>query len=151
MKPELTKELKERFYAQYIGSGIESPMGIHVNTSWDLPMNAESNYPLLLRPISSITYEEALELCQILDPEIDFSEMEAIRDYNNQLGVSFTDIDFEAAENQIAPVRISFASQYLQSKGFAVPFMGHSVEELISAGWVKLTTETKEKQWDTLS
>lgn len=67
MKPELTKELKEKFFAQYIGAEADMPFdgrGFRPDgkiTSWNLPMMAKEGFPILLRPLSSITDAEAIE------------------------------------------------------------------------------------------
>lgn len=34
--------------------------------------------------------------------------------------------------------RVPHLLDYLRSKGFALPFMGISVEEMVQAGWIKL-------------
>lgn len=58
---------------------------------------------------------------------------------DNRCGLWFDGDDF-LFEGSYEPhsYQVLEAYQYLQSKGYALPFMGYTVEELIEAGWIKL-------------
>jgi hypothetical protein len=87
-----------------------------------------SNSTLLLKPFSKITNEEAKELLKIMDL--------------GHLCGSVTSLVLSVLDNYGKTTgKVSIwleINDYLRSKGYAVPFMGHSVDDLISFGWVKL-------------
>ena len=132
-KLELTPELKERFFAQYWGQKV-----LHVNDESEMnylfevdkgtfQLNLSGCY-LVLRELPAITPEESIDLTLLSFPEI--SELQ-----NEKKGV-------ELLWNTLNSIRDSSnwlsTWDYLRCKGFALPFMGHSVEELVNAGWIKL-------------
>lgn len=122
---ELTNELKARFFALYLGQkvfykvisqeiiSVVKPVDLCYVKGW-----------VFLRPLSSITEEEALELA-----DIDFEHPP------NEPKVKWVNEYIE----HIIEYRNS--SDYLRSKGFALPFMGIEVEQWVDLGVVKLKTE----------
>lgn len=147
MKPELNSELKQRFFALYWGQKVafvpfKEPSDQICNVKDRCSYGEIKAEYLLLRPLSSITDTEAIELSKILDPNLSVEDLDSVvTEYKGQLVRSFEEIDFVPAENQISPIRIHFACQYLISKSFAIPYMGHSVAELEKAGWIKFVKE----------
>lgn len=96
---------------------------------------------LELKPLSQISDEDAVEVSKIINKQ--FPKVYSIGD-----GEKF--IEKYIAGNILALnlSRISTLSHiehYLRSKGYALPFMGMSVEDQISYGWVKLKGEIKKK------
>jgi hypothetical protein len=60
-------------------------------------------------------------------------------EYQGEKSKSFkVNLGEQIAQN--IPIPIYFITDYLRSKGYALPFMGLSVEQQISYGWVKLKT-----------
>lgn len=132
---KLTPQLKEKLYALYWGQEVKC------YTQLDGPfmiddgrkMRTSVSY-LLLRPITQVTDEEAIEVAKIWRP------LRGNVGYNSQFHTAICgreiidrlngyDRDFET---------FMLLTDYLRSKGFALPFMGISVEEFIEAGWIKL-------------
>lgn len=129
MKPELTQDLKERFFAMYWGQKVMYWIP-KFDAVYVKPVlgQVESTY-LLLRPISSLSDDEAVEVARIVKPHVEWI-------HDAKYGKSFVkDLNFTQC---VFPIH-SHAADYLRSIGVALPFLGHSVEELIAAGWIKLT------------
>jgi hypothetical protein len=86
---------------------------------------------LFLRPIAQITDEEAIEVAKMGGYRISFT-------------MPPNDIRKLLMENVPNDTRWttlgSHTVDYLRSIGIALPFMGHSVQELCDAGWIKLIT-----------
>lgn len=111
-------ENKAKFFALYHGQEImrcEVTSVIRTELMRTHPDYAQPFYFLELKPISGITDYDAQKL-----------QHEGAKDasrYYNIWEASGYDVD------------------YLRSKGYALPWMGLSVEQLISYGWIKLKTE----------
>jgi hypothetical protein len=88
----------------------------------------DNEFPLMLRAIEDITDEEAIEVAKMYRPESHWL-------HEAKYAKSFM-VDFGASKNYFDAA--SRAADYLRSIGVALPFMGHTVEELIEAGWIKL-------------
>lgn len=98
---------------------------------------------LKLRPLSSITDEEAIEVAKI-----EFAVFQCIG------------FEFKVSRNTKEPIKVWVfrgnevvkiieittgylhleATDYLRSKGFALPYHDLTVEQLIEYGWIKFTT-----------
>lgn len=124
-------EDKTRFFAQYYGQNIlkiNSGMGIRrcIPYWWE----KTSDSYLELKPFSKITDEEAMEIIRIEKFVGEFEEI-IVDDSFLELLVNIK----KGICNRFSVV------DFLRSKGYAVPFMEHSVEDLVSFGWVKLLNE----------
>lgn len=110
---------KERFFAQYwgqrIGHYLKNPKGDLWVIKEDFTIKIE-DFCLLLTPLSAITDEHAIEVGKIR--------------YNDMCSVPI----YELAEL----ARHTEVSDFLRSKGYALPFGGKSVEQLIEMGILKL-------------
>lgn len=127
-----TPENKVRFFAQYWGQEIQiekrfdgddlymsTPLqGINQNSS------VEKRY-LELKPLSSISEEDAIEAAKILNT-------------NTEYGFDLEDYLSDYEWNNIAPLEALNVYDYLRSKGYAVPYLNYSVEDLIKLGWIRL-------------
>lgn len=144
MKAELTQENKARFFGCYLGQKIRLPDGsIHTlsgiinhkgkdgKTHWWAYFGEEQHHcilidytKLLLKPLSSISDEDAINAIMISLDDISAnykgSKEEAVEFYQNPFDLNYTEVD------------------YLRSRGYALPWMGLSVEELVQAGWIRL-------------
>lgn len=116
-------EHKKAFFALYFGQDVFfdnmnfKVEGIDVlRDSWIQGIHAE------LRPLSDISDEDAIELSNLLDISVSVGD---IREALIQV-IGRSDIDF--------PIKVI---DILRSKGYAIPFMGYSIGQLIEAGWVK--------------
>jgi len=127
----MDQKLKERFFAQYFGQKVLH-MDDESNLEYIFPIvkstffaTNKGNY-LLLRPISTLTDEEAIEYAKLQDYESP-TEKDDFTSLRSQLRVSI--------KNQW----LNFTTvDYLRSIGVALPFMGHSVQEMIDCGWIRL-------------
>lgn len=116
MKTENTLENKRKFFAQYWGQRnllhVIDDDDIHLLLN-DEMANDVKNWLLYLIPISQITDEDAVALGYT-------DSKSAITKHLKMIGKETSDAD------------------YLRSKGYALPWMDLSVEDLVEYGWVKL-------------
>ena len=116
MKADLNNESRRKFEALYFGQ----------NVFWTcrVPMEKENilDGRKLARPFSKYDKIELKPLCQISDEDLITLNLKA---------GNYT----EYAEKGCF---ILDESDYLRSKGYALPWMGLSVEEMVDAGWIKL-------------
>ncbi|GAB3177498.1 hypothetical protein [Telluribacter humicola] len=180
MKPELTLDLKARFFAQYMGIDQEivcyngyAPFKLaaipHMLRGYCASMIIKEGNKttidsfliefsaLQLKILSDITLEDAVIVYNILNGahQGDTFQIRYKKDfvkeryaqlfytYKNEDSV-LLNIDKEGLFHAIFIARSYYtleAYDYLKSKGYAVPFMGYSVEELIEAGWIQIRKE----------
>jgi hypothetical protein len=123
--------VKSRFFAQYYGQEIlrwhqwvEETPDSKVDLS--IPAIDKKGWFIKLKPLSKITKKdlEKLKFGNISNKKVTFIFDSYNRHWSSSCGSYGTlllkDID------------------YLRSKGYAVPFMEHSVDDLVSFGWVQL-------------
>jgi len=151
MKPELTTELKERFFAQYynqkcipIARGIYRVQPSHAKR--------KTNH-IILRPLLSITDEEAIDVAkcthittfmspnykkwivtrksEFLTVSSKFSAHSFTIDFTDGQVLMYNDDDIDPTTESV------WAYQKMLSMGFALPFMGHLPDELVKVGWMK--------------
>jgi hypothetical protein len=138
---ELTNELKARFFALYFGQEIAEEYTLNRLFKIGKHMNLEDINSINLRPLSSIKEEEAKE-CGLsgLDQE-ERKEALALFDamplLNHKENIITIFENIEPIEGGLVKYIIANID-YLRSKGFALPFMGISVDEMVKAGWIKL-------------
>lgn len=161
MKTEINNENKAKFFALYWGQRIQSD-GINL---FDVTNVLVYQSWLELKPLSSISDEDAEIVARIITPHSgsfikierfchlsvifnnvrtliypDFSFTSYNEDYKDS--VSFDHMLFShqgSISNWIYYESVLFVEHYLRSKGYALPWMGLSVEEMVKAGWIKLT------------
>lgn len=134
---ENTLENKARFNALYFGQkvywqengeGGKSLPPIEVNP---ITLIESEHCKMLLKSISSITDEDALEVANILT--IDKEDL--VLDWKQEM-IEILSSEFATTANSLH--RFSHACDWLRSKGYALPYMGLSVEKLIEYGWIIL-------------
>ncbi|QEL01099.1 hypothetical protein FKG96_09865 [Olivibacter sp. LS-1] len=153
-KIENTPENKARFFGLYYMQPVlsGSDMWNTVN-GYCLNIIRAQNYHLELTHISQITDDDAIELAQILTRwvwNLDLGtkvikESNQITVYYDALNNGFkhrTTIydDFFSRNYTGDPIQpfTGESFDYLRSKGYALTWMGLSVEDLINYGWIKL-------------
>ncbi len=130
MDTQKLKLEKERFFAQYWGQLI---LALHVNdkgyciNSRNI-RNIESNF-LELTDITEITDEEATEVANILGIRGDNLKQIVIQLFNG--GDTFL-------RGNVNWFDFLSAYQFLQSRGYALPFMNYPITQLIEMGWIKI-------------
>lgn len=187
MKAEINNENKAKFFALYWGQEIFryrnvdkiSPQAINIHVDYytlNPTVVFEFGY-IVLKPLSSISDEDAIEVAKICH-QMD-NGWEIVKRNNTEFGsvhlhrkgnvndIYHTSITFHYAEvianhhflktedddavsfkvnigkinlTEKKPVPYIAIVDYLRSKGYALPWMGLSVEEMVEAGWIKLTT-----------
>lgn len=156
MKPENTLENKAKFFAIYwrqatLTDGFNRQDVNEISFPKYLEMD---QYYLLLRSLSSITDEDAIEVAKILiDENIIEFEKRYFDSYRfcevfkfGKFYLQFDtigDCDFRITMDKEKPVDISFqlvseAIDFLRSRGYLVGWMGLTPDEIISRGWVKI-------------
>ena len=121
MKAEINNENKAKFLDLYVGqeSDNSSPTYSKISRSLnDMVSLGIGDYAVKLKPLSSISDEDA-----------EFIDLQS-EDYNEDGWFDGEGIFYYWA---------SFDVDYLRSKGYALPWMGLSVEEMVQADWIKLT------------
>lgn len=121
-----------------------------------------AQFPLFLRNINSITEEEAIEVAKIMKIEKSDFATDQFIPYRSYVGdKKDSDVDWNRSFSEVGRAYLSYffrnekwpgvsvwyceqkliiqVSDYLRSIGIAIPFMGNSVEDLVSAGWIILT------------
>ncbi|MFY7988084.1 MAG: hypothetical protein ACOVNP_04320 [Flavobacterium sp.] len=115
--------VKCRFFCQYfdqiVAKETKYPNSQAINTTTVFLINQLSNYHLELKPISKITDEDAISMYRGLERNYESSN-QFLEDYKSIGFLDQSEVDF------------------LRSKGYAVPYMQYSVDELIKMGWVQL-------------
>ena len=119
-------ENKAKFFAQYWGQNL---MKLVKKTDFfDVEVGAMTinnrqfdKHFLELTPLSMISDEDAVEVKKLCD--IDFTMIMRSK---------------EAEYRAFMSTRFTVVADYLRSKGYALPFMGLSVEQQIEYGWITL-------------
>jgi hypothetical protein len=119
MKAEVNNENRAKFFALYWGQKVLKD--VHgLNATISNMIDFEWNgWWLELKPLSSISNQDAKE-CGSNDSKDFLEELDSC-------GLTYQSHNID----------------YFRSKGYALPWMGLSVEEIIEAGWIKLTTVTE--------
>ena len=112
--------VKCRFFAQYWGTKTLYVGGVGLveigKGGWNLK---HPDFFLQLKSLSKITDEDAISMYRGLERNYE-SANQFLEDYKSIGFLEQSEVDF------------------LRSKGYAVPFMGYSVDDLVKIGWVQL-------------
>lgn len=141
-KPEITLDLKCQLFAHYLGqkvifTGKGRPMR---KLGSEAILTAKNLYlccflpqrALVLKPLSSITNVDA-EAIYILSGQSDTPQK-----YRIEYGRLMVGEEAYNEDNGIVPWRWLNVFDYLRARGYALPWMGHDVADLIQYGWVQL-------------
>lgn len=150
---ENTLENKEKFFALYWGQEVLKANKNH-EIAWVIGLGG--NKPVMqeyleLKPLSSITDEDAIEVVKLkmFHDNVDINDIIDIKIAKSSDKKGY----FLSLEGIVQHKRwndfvervflgeekiYSFYIDFLRSKGYALPYMGLIVEKLIEYGWVKL-------------
>lgn len=148
---ENTLENKARFFSLYwrqkvmrcktfnatTGHGLSGLMKVDINSE-----TIKENWFLELKPLTSISDEDAIEVAKIFGRV----KGDSPNEYRKLINYFFGDGSLFDRFYLIPELPVYTSLEVidcLRSKGYALPFVGASVEELINRGWVKLKGETK--------
>jgi len=124
-----TSENKAKFFAQYWGQNVlHRKDGSYVSVCF---LNPIKDRYLFLKPLSSITDEDAIEVGRIVFPNLTDTQLILVKD-----GV----VNIFSSGWNIDGLRMLKIFDYLRWEGYALPWMGLSVGKQIEYGWVKLAT-----------
>jgi len=114
--------VKSRFFAQYWGTKTLYIGGVGLvelgNGGWNLK---HPDFFLQLKPLSQITDEDLKFIYSDKKINVDIDEDV----YLSKKLANFVESDI-------------YLTDYLRSKGYALPFMEYSVDDIVSFGWVQL-------------
>lgn len=128
MKPENNIYNKTKFFALYWGQNVAVWRG-HLFNNVD-PSDMEYGEWLQLTPLSKITDEDAIEVANILrwsylSDEAKIAQVRQLIDKHLNTQTNITFIEW-----------IEVAG-YLRSRGYLVPWMGLTPDEIVSYGWAQ--------------
>jgi hypothetical protein len=128
MKAEINNENKAKFFALYWGQEVYG--WEDGSTTGFVSLNVNETEFLILKPLSSISDEDIIKLYKLVTPEdngwIVGKSTEYRRDWLKR---------FKYQQNLSSDI-----VDFIRSIGVAYRWMGLSVEEIVEAGWIKLTT-----------
>ena len=142
---ETDLNLKARFFAQYFGQHVLYFTSDFLRKIDSLTLvGIENDDYLELKPLSHITDEDAIELMRLKIESKGVVDIETIEIENKTLdGYTFI-VKYKNWDDE----RVGFVFNghtnplsfydYLRSKGYALPYMDLSVEDLVEYGWIKL-------------
>lgn len=124
--------VKRRFFAQYLGQTIyKHPTKRNGGFIQLSGKDLEKGW-LELKPVDKITDKECCELFDKFYPNaIKYSSLEKIVDIKSTIRSNFS-------EDVIIDEDFIFYVDFMRSKGYALPFMNYSVDDLVKMGWVQL-------------
>ena len=131
MKIQNTLENKTKFFAQYWGQDVlcrvifgknKNEIIMHNTSCSNLKLGEIIDSYLELKPLSHISDEDAIEISKEY-PAFGSN----IRNSVKELFQEFDDLELSIK-----------TGDYFRSKGYALPYMDLSVEDLVEYGWVKL-------------
>lgn len=140
IKMEITLENKAKFFAQYWGQIVAvvtkgsytHPLGtehvVNETVIRTLSPIVKHEYSLCLKPLLSIPDEDAIVLAG--DDLCDQKDRDILIRYAKEI------IQYDSILATLRPKHY----QRLQSIGYALEWMGISVDEMVQADWIKLTT-----------
>lgn len=135
MKVEINFKNKVRFFGQYWGQEVfVNPFlgSVPVHNVYVFEYSDPEDIGrecLLLKPISLISEEDIDELKKIC----------GYKDTVDAVGFALTLLGKPFNRLNIPTRLVISATDFLRSRGYALPWMGLSVGDLIKAGWIKLT------------
>lgn len=128
---ENTIENKAKLFAIYHGQKVHRVPQNNIlhEVNYESYLHLDDEDWLELTPLSQISDEDAIEVAK-RNPYAAYKE-----------GIDKCDYIKHVKENIKTMVIITPISDYLRSKGYAIPYMGVSVEEQINRGWAKIKSE----------
>lgn len=145
---ENTLEDKARFFALYWGQKVFKETGHPKSPLCNVCptfMDECEKWHLELKPLSSITDEDALPLAQAFAPMEIIKEAKIDRSRHHYTLIRVSRGNWPTSKYTTKSEYLhhipaySGCSDYLRSKGYALPFLGLSVEKQIEYNWIKLT------------
>lgn len=147
MKTENTLENKARFFAQYFGQHVLYFSSDFLRKIDNLTLDSVENDDYLeLKPLSQISDEDVIQGIMLTYNKT-YDELGKILEVNHyftfsgitSIGLGCNSKTFRSLHHWNGDRKIgSEECDYLRSKGYALPYMDLSVDNLIEYGWIKL-------------
>lgn len=134
---EINNENKSKFFGQYLFQRVlmwHDKSILYAVDGSDLAIvsTKKNTYYLLLKPLSFISDEDAIAIANFYGWK---KGEEGFEDRILQFKIDLPCVSI----NGYAHKHLPFVFDFLRSKGYALPYMGLSVEQMVEAGWIKLT------------
>lgn len=121
----ITSDIKAKIFAQYLGCKMLHNSATRPEHIYEINYSDDySKYELLLKPLSEISDEDLDIISEILGVIYPKNFVNSIIENSNYA------VNSTLCINTI---------QYLQSKGYALPYLDYSVDDLVELGVYKLT------------
>lgn len=130
----MENNIKSIFFAQYWGQEVNHYRISKLSARKIESVKGTTFGYLKLKPMSQISDEDALKAVDLLGKSNNSSEESRIFQFKKL----FESPNFWVNQTNIPLVKMLKVFDFLRSKGYALPFMDYSVEQLIEMGWVKL-------------
>lgn len=127
MKTENTIKNRAKFFSLYYGQNVLYVGGVGLEPIGTKGWNI--NHPdfyLMLKPLTKLTDDDAINVSKIWGSNVES------RILGNSLSIRIATREVSETRNSVGIV------DYLRSKGYAIPYLDLSVEDLIEYGWIKL-------------
>lgn len=141
---ENTKENKEKFFALYLGQKVLN-VGMQGIVTLDKAWNwKHEDFKLKLKPFSKINEEDLFQVLKASDREFMDEEYGTIVKVENIEMDDYFDLSVRViCEKKSYTLRTKIFHEatkvdVLRSLGYATPFLGLSIQDLISFGWLVL-------------
>ncbi len=134
MRIEINNENKAKFLDLYIGqeSDNSSPAYSKISRSLnDMISIGIGDYAVKLKPLSSISDADAAYVCRLFSSQFPDDLVAAVQ---GRLLIT----EYIRRASNLTGFNWFLALDCLRSKGYALPWMGLSVDEMVKAGWIKL-------------
>lgn len=139
---KITKEVKAKIFSLYYGQSVlrwhqwidSTPNSfVDMRTPMRLELSVGNGWYILLKPLSEISDEDAIQVSEILYGSV--TRATSIR--NTKIIIDcicdgFIDDEYKMSD-------FIHIIQLLQSKGYALPYFDYSVNDLVELGVYKLT------------
>ena len=129
METKINNENKARFFAlywyQFVGKEFERTELGHAVVNSDSIKRLDY---LHLKPIESINDEDAIGMVLFCEDLGDQKDFKILSKHGKEI------ITYDSVLGTLKPHHYDF----LRSKGYAIPWMGISVEHMVFSGWLKL-------------
>ena len=133
----ITKEIKVKIITQYYGQKVMYVGGIGLVEigygGWNL---RHPDFYLQLKSLKDISDDDAIEVAKIFGyKETDTLPLFVLKQKGRSISERFIDKQYASINGFTYIIQIY---QYLQSKGYALPYGDYSVEDLVELGIIKL-------------
>lgn len=141
VKPELkSPEMKSAYFAQYWGQQIQT---YKLTYSWrrNVKVDGSASGFITLTPLDQITDEDAIACAKLGFTFFETSgfDVKVTREGSKVFVAALGDNTLLVKIEITNPFKLNiYQIDYLRSIGIALPWNGHSVQELIEAGYMKL-------------